>query len=367
MNNKMKIGIITHYDVHNHGAILQMNALVKVLRKKFNADAHALKFDKNYDFLGRELKAKYEIGIKSIGIYMKYLLERGLKIFLFNVKKKGLFEEFKKQEDLIGDYYSESEKLDFVIIGSDEVFALHTGPTPVLFGHALPTDTVFAYAGCFGPTTMEDIKRLHCEAFVASGLASMKGLAMRDQNSIEIAKKLTDRDAELVVDPVILYGYQEEMAKMEAPKLPKYLLVYAYETRMNDTCETKKIVEYAHKHGLKVVCPGFYHKWADININTDPVELLRYFKYAECVVTDTFHGSVMSIITGRELAVKLRDNSNKLLNLLKEYGLADRVIGEDWNLDIIFSQKQDNDYVAREVVRRRETSMNYLKKMIESK
>lgn len=361
----MKIGIITHYDVHNHGAILQMNALIKVLRLKFNADAHALQFDKNYDFLGRELKAKYEIGIKSVGIYVKYLFDRGLKVFLFNVKKKGLFEEFKKRENLIGDYYSESENLDAVIIGSDEVFALHTGPTPVLFGHALPTDKVFAYAGCFGPTKIEDIKKLHCEAFVGSGLASMKGLAMRDQNSIDIAKELTGRDSKLVVDPVILYGYEEELKELKDPKLPKYLLVYAYETRMNDPEETKKIVEYAHSHGLKVVCPGFYHGWADININTDPVELLRYFKYADCVVTDTFHGSVMSIITGRELAVKLRDNSNKLLNLLKEYGLENRVIDGSWNLDSIFAKKQDNEYVAKEVIRRREDSMAYLKEMIE--
>ena len=117
---------------------------------------------------------------------------------------------------------------------------------------------------------------------------------------------------------------------------------------------------------MKVVCPGFYHGWADININTDPVELLRYFKYAHCVVTDTFHGSVMSIITGRELAVKLRDNRNKLLNLLKEYGLAERVIGEDWNLDTVFSKKQDNQLIASEVARRRAESMVYLKEMIES-
>ena len=361
----MKIGIITHYDVHNHGAILQMNALIKVLRKKFNADAHALQFDKNYDFFGRELKAKYEIGIKSIGVYVKYLFERGLRIFLFNVKKKGLFDRFKKQEDLIGAYYSESDDLDAVIIGSDEVFALHTGPTPVLFGHALPTSKVFAYAGCFGPTKIADIKKLHCEALVASGLASMKGLAMRDQNSIQIAKELTGRDSTLVVDPVILYGYEKELAQLTKPNLPPYLLVYAYETRMNDPKEAKAILDYAHSKGLKVVCPGFYHGWADKNINTDPVELLRYFKYSDCVVTDTFHGSVMSIITGRELAVKLRDNSNKLLNRLKEYGLADRVLDEKWNLDAVFANKQDNDFVAEEVVRRRTESMAYLKEMIE--
>lgn len=361
----MKYGIITHYDVHNHGAILQMNALVKVLNKNFGIEAKALRFDKNYDFMGRELKAKYEFGLKAVGIYFKFMLERGLGAFLFNVKKKKTLDSFKKRESLVGNYYSESEKLDAVVVGSDEVFALHTGPTPVFFGHALPTDKVFSYAGTFGPTTLDDIKKRHCEAFVGGGLNSMVGLGLRDQNSIDIAKSLTDRDATLVVDPVLLYGYEDEIAQMQRPELSKYLLVYAYEKRMNDSAETSKILDFAHRNGLKVVCPGFYHKWADININVDPVELLRYFKYAECVVTDTFHGSVMSIITGRELAVKLRDNSNKLLNLLKEYGLDNRVIDEEWDLDRLFAMKQDNEFVAREVRRRREESMTFLKQMIE--
>ena len=95
------------------------------------------------------------------------------------------------------------------------------------------------------------------------------------------------------------------------------------------------------------------------------MELLRYFKYAECVVTDTFHGSVLSIITGKDLAVKLRDNSNKLLNLLEEYGLQNRVITDDWDLNAIFSRSQDNEFVAKEVVRRRQESMAYLREMVE--
>ena len=64
----MKIGIITHYDVHNHGALLQLNALIQVLKKEFNAEAKALQYDKNYDFLGVELKAKYVLSFKSIKI-----------------------------------------------------------------------------------------------------------------------------------------------------------------------------------------------------------------------------------------------------------------------------------------------------------
>lgn len=97
----------------------------------------------------------------------------------------------------------------------------------------------------------------------------------------------------------------------------------------------------------------------------DPVELLRYFKHAQCVVTDTFHGSVMSIITGRELAVKLRDNANKLLNLLEEYGLEDRVLSSEWNLEEIFSKRVDYKDVNAEVIRRRNDSLSYLRSMVE--
>ena len=39
----MKFGIITHYDVHNHGAILQMNALKKVLEQRLKIAAEIIK------------------------------------------------------------------------------------------------------------------------------------------------------------------------------------------------------------------------------------------------------------------------------------------------------------------------------------
>lgn len=42
----MKYGIITHYDVHNHGALLQLNTLKQIL-KLYVIDAQAFRFDKN--------------------------------------------------------------------------------------------------------------------------------------------------------------------------------------------------------------------------------------------------------------------------------------------------------------------------------
>ena len=63
----MKYGIITHYDVHNHGASLQLNALIKVLKRDYNIDAQALRFETNYDFADKSIKNKHRISIRSVG------------------------------------------------------------------------------------------------------------------------------------------------------------------------------------------------------------------------------------------------------------------------------------------------------------
>lgn len=359
----MQFGIITHYDVHNHGAILQLTGLIKVLSQK-GIKAQALRFDKNYDFLGVALKSKYDISLKSAGFYIKFLFKEGIGRTLYNVKKRKTLNDFKTKNNLIGSYYSESDDLDAVIIGSDEVFALHTGPTPIFFGHAAPADCVFSYAASFGPTTYEDISLKHCIEFVKGGLTSMIGISVRDKNSRDIVRQLTGISPTLVCDPVILYGYKKEIEQLQKPKLPPYLLVYAYDNRMNDCSEVEKIKEFAHRHNLKIVSPGFYHSWCDYNINVDPVSLLAYFKHAQCIVTDTFHGSVMSIITHGQFAVKTRDNGNKLINLLEEYGLTSRITTLS-DLDLKFKEPIDFDAVENEVCRRRGESMNFLDKMIQ--
>ena len=71
------------------------------------------------------------------------------------------------------------------------------------------------------------------------------------------------------------------------------------------------------------------------------------------------------MITGREMAVKIRDNANKLKNLLSEYNLEHRVIDDNWNLSEVFSAKLDITKINNVIAARKKTSMEYLKSMIE--
>lgn len=361
----MECGIITHYDVHNHGAVLQLFALINVLRRDFKIEAKALTFEKNYDFIDQELKNKYELSLKSLPIYLKYLKERGFGAMIYNIRKRQTLEHFKSKENIIGRHYRNYKALQHVIIGSDEVFALHTGPTPVFWGHALPTDNVFSYAGSFGPTNLEDVYNLNCDSLVRSGFQRMSGISVRDQNSKDIIRSITGMEVTVVVDPVLLYGYSDEIRGQSRPINDKYLIVYAYDKRMNDVKEVEAIKEFAHQKGLTIVSPGFYHKWVDKNINIDPIELLGWFKHAEYVITDTFHGSVMSLITNRPFSVMVRDNGNKVINLLREYNLENRVVKE-LKSDLLIHYDSAIDYVTtNEIIKdKRRTSMHYLKERL---
>lgn len=359
-----KFGIITHYGVHNHGAVLQLTALIRVLASK-GIEAKALQFEKNYDFIDRSLRAKYQISLKSIPVYLKFIRERGIGNFTYNFRKRKTLERFKHDNNLIGDYYSSSPQLDGVIVGSDEVFALHTGANLPFFGHALPTNNVISYAGSFGPTTINDVYRLHCRAFIASGLGAMKFVSVRDANSAEVVENLLGIRPPIVVDPVLLYGYKDEIASLPTPKIKDYLLIYAYDNRMNNPEEVNAIKDYAKTRGLKILSPGFYHSWCDINVDVDPIRLLAFFKNATEVITDTFHGSVMSIITGAKFAVKTRESNHfKLSNLLAEYGLSDRIFTDWSDLPQVMAPEIDYAKVNAEVERRRDESMAHLDRML---
>jgi len=356
----MKYGIITHYHISNHGAMLQLQALIHVL-KGLGVEAKALRFDKSLDFIDEQTRNKYRLSVRSVPFFLKFLKENGIKKTWFNFRKVRKFSAYKKTSGIIGEYYAQAN-VDGVIVGSDEVFALHTGPTPIFFGHASPSGNIFAYAASFGPTIYEDIERLNCLPFVKSGLSSMKAISVRDNNTRDIVERLTGIKPPKACDPVILYGYQEEIAGFERPTLPPYLLIYAYDNNMNDAEEVAKIKVFAKERNLKIVSPGFYHEWCDLVVNAAPMEILRYFKYAEFVVTDTFHGTVMSLITNRNFAVITRANKNKLVNLLEEYDQIGRIMTDETTLNGLYEHPIDYKCVNAEMAHRRMEGLNFLKK-----
>ena len=74
--------------------------------------------------------------------------------------------------------------------------------------------------------------------------------------------------------------------------------------------------------------------------------------------------ALLSALMYKEFAVKTRDNSNKLYNLLDEYNLTDRIITTSTTYEEIFQEKINYESVNKEIENRRKISMNFLTKTI---
>lgn len=316
----MKIGILTHYNVYNQGARLQMSAMRYWLESRGH-QAVILTYEKNFDFMQEE-KHKNSGSLLSFPYYIRhYLLEKGLGLTWFNTRKVLTMK--KSQEQYTFAPYNESG-CDAIIIGSDEVYSIDVGINKMMYGHDLGGVPAIAYAPSFGIATMETLEQFGCTEIVRSGLTGMQHLSARDVHTQDMVQKLTGREIPLVCDPVLLYcgSYHSNPKPIGKP----YMIVYSYDRNMVAPDEIAAIKAYAKKHGLITVSLGTYHSWCDRNIVCTAEDWYGYFKDAACVVTDTFHGSVVAMKNHCNVAVFIRESINafKLRSLLAETGLEDR-------------------------------------------
>ena len=129
-----------------------------------------------------------------------------------------------------------------------------------------------------------------------------------------------------------------------------------------DKKETEAIRAFARKHGKKLVSIGFYFPWCDETVIPDPFEVLGYIRQADYVVTDTFHGSVMSLKFNRPFAAIVRSsNRQKMTSLLSQFRLDNRIVGNMEKLEDKLLMSSDYDFVNMELQKERIRSLDYLK------
>lgn len=364
----MKIGILTHYDVNNQGAQLQLYATYMQL-KELGHNPIVLTYKKNYDF-DPQLERRNQITVASIPYILKhFLLEKGWGLTLHNVKKYLYNKRFRKQTFNTG-YYSLT-KVDVAIVGADEVFSLELGVNMMMYGHAVHTDNMIAYAPSIGQTDMNRINAFHCKELISSGLKRFKYLSARDQNTQQIVENLTGIKPVIVCDPVLLYKFPIE--KFPFPKgtpSKNYMVVYSYDSRFINPSEIEAISKYAKDNNLLTVSVGTYHKWCDINIACNALEWLKCIQCAKAIVTDTFHGTIASVITHCPMALYYSEtvNSNKMLDLIDRLKLCNRKLNEVSYSELkrVFDAPIDMVALDMRVNKFREDSLNYLKTALEN-
>ena len=146
------------------------------------------------------------------------------------------------------------------------------------------------------------------------------------------------------------------------------MILYAYAGRISNE-EADWIAEYAKKKNLKVYAIGGIQKCADRFVDCSPFEVLAYFRNAEEVITDTFHGSIFSVITHRPFTTLIRKsvgnsygNEEKLSDLLNRLVLTERMTTKVEDAKRINQEPVDYEKVERIAEKaHREIAKNYLR------
>ena len=370
-----KVGIMSMQRIANYGSFLQAYALKQLIQE----------LGCEVEFVDYHICAPVVRGVPENRNKYVRKIEKGIETFRYKapflhklgfIKYKQLFK--KKYMPLLGvtKEMNYNPQLDCLVIGSDEVFNCiqmntNVGYSLELFGKDNRAKRLITYAASFGNTTLEKLEQYGKLEEVGKYLKKFDALSVRDKNSGRIVESLVGECATYHLDPVLIYDYIHRCA--EIPKIDrteKYMILYAYSGRISDE-EADWISAYAKKKKLKIYAIGGIQKCADRFIDCSPFEVLAYFQNAEEVITDTFHGSIFSIITHRTFTTLVRKsvgssygNEEKLTDLLDRLGLAKCMTTTIWDVEKINSCSIEYEKIDEILEQQRKIVKSYLKENI---
>lgn len=366
-----KIGILSMQRIANYGSFLQAYGLKHIL-EDFECDIQFVDYHPGETLIPADG-----------GTGLRRKISKVLEAFNYDAPLKEKIKFIKYKKNYARNYYpylgidgkmNYSPELNVLVIGSDEVFNCiqnntNVGFSPELFGANNKAKKVITYAASFGNTTVEKLKKYGIDKEVASYLNNIDSISVRDKNSGLVVKELTGKEPVYNLDPVLAYDFIGKCTDVPTGVPEKdYMILYGYAGRFSKE-ECMKIRAYADSKGLKIFCIGGVQDACDKFIDCNPFQVIAYFQHADCVVTDTFHGTILSVIAQRQFASVVRKtgygNAEKITDLLGRLGLSDRIVDDldivGDKVDEVIDYKKVNEIILAE----RQKSYEYLRRNVE--
>ena len=334
----MKVGIVT-INSQNMGNRLQNYAVQEIL-KKMGMQVETI----NNAYCGREVTTfKHTLKICVLGRTLPSLFRKRREGFYsFNRKHIQMTEsewEYNKAPNGISDEY------DYFVCGSDQIWNPHFDfvSDNEYLTFARPEQKI-AYSASFGVSEMnkEQLSSLN------EKIKDFKAISVRENAGAVLVEKACDRKAEVLLDPTMMITKKEWLSIAERPTFltdKKYILTYFLGNKLPET--KHKLQELAKENNWDII-----NLW-DINYKkyflTTPEEFIYLIANCELMCTDSFHGSVFSILTGVPFIVQTRkDNvqnmNSRLETLLGKLGLTSHLMREGMSKSDIFAADYTEAY-----------------------
>ena len=348
----MKVALAINYDYHDYGGMLQAFATQRFLEKQ-GIESDSINFDNVKGDINRR-KWKYflsdmmDISIvkeKSRLIEKKIRQKTNARLKAQMAERDNAFDKFCTSHFKVSRPFaswkdmaeSSQKEYDAVIVGSDQLWLPSNVMADYYTLNWVPGNVKkIAYATSFG---IGNIPQKYKEKY-RQYLTRIDYLSARETSGQEIISELTDKSVPLVNDPALLLDANEwdEVIKDKPIINDKYIFCYF----MGDNPEQRDFVKsLAKEKGLKIVALLHLDQFIETDEhyadytpwNIPPADFVNLVKYAEYVCTDSFHGTVFSIIYSRNFFTFKRFNkkaslstNTRITSLLTRVGLMDRLV-----------------------------------------
>lgn len=375
----MKVGLVTVYNGYNYGSKLQAFALQNVLQKKLGVDVEIIAYNRSKDYRPWTVFRKI---VRKIERHIEKDTKRTNNPYAGSVSiRKKAFDEFDINYNLTTPIsgYNNLKKIvpnfDLFICGSDQVWSpdlIVTDFYTLYFVGKLKK--TIAYAASFGIDKIPFAKRKSYKAF----LNKIDYISVREKNGCELVKQLTGKDATWVLDPTLILDYNEWRALVSEknsvfPVEKKYIFCYFLGENQSHRDFAEKL---SKKTGYDIISLPYirgYNK-ADEEMNGEklyninPLQFVSLIANAEYICTDSFHGTVFSIIFEKQFfTLKRYSDQNKvstnsrITSLLNMVGLSNRLVTSNIDIEQIKEiSKDDYSTVCLKLEEERRHSLDFL-------
>ena len=375
---KRKIGILTQPLYCNYGGILQCYALQTILNR-MGHDTIVLQreFNRKYTFKGGCIYyfkhiIKLMIGQRSSWHYyvnpkrLTYIAQNTYKFINNNINPRSNYCYTTKElrEEVI------KHNLDAIIVGSDQVWRHNYSPCLSNYFLDFLEDNhkirKISYAASFGINkwTFSD-KQTH---IFGNLLKLFNSVSVREISAVKLCKEHFDINAVLVLDPTMLLNpidYQKIILpnKNNRGDLFCYILDRSHQKReiINYIANQNKLKPF---ESMPLLLNSVYNLYEDIDKCVYPSveDWLSAFMEADYVLTDSFHGTVFSIIFNKPFWIvgNKERGMARFESLLSLFNLENRFITITDLNNINFMEPILWDTINKKMIELRKDSIQFI-------
>ena len=379
----MKVGTLSIYNLDNYGTLLQGYALQETV-EQMGHSCHLISYNITHSpftllrfFIYSLTQNGLSLTLKGVKKYLTH--QKALPSLPVLTPSHDIFEDFRDNYLHLTEITYNPKTLmshppgyDAYIVGSDNIWVIgdeigiSDGGARFYLDFVSQGKKRISYAASMGNPEIPH----HFQKRLVELLQNIDFISVRERTTTEVLSQLTQRDVAAVCDPTLLLAsYQwdklispSSLSQDEGP----YILVYVIHPYAEDAPPFQFARRLSADSSYRIKYIGYNYVNSNPIFNTVPVpEFLESFKNAAYVITNTFHGTMFSLIFRKNFYVfKPKAGPIRISDVLETVALSNRMVE---TIEEAISLPMDIDYSESEgkIERFRSESLLWLRNALD--